>query len=130
MSMDIFSSQEGSGVQERLALLDTLFAYGPLGFGFVDRQLRFARVNARLAAINGLPAEDHLGRPVADVLGATLWKSRLPLFERALAGEAVVDVTLPGRAPAAMHEERHVLASYYPVLSNAEVMGSPSWSEM
>ena len=123
MSMDIFSPQESSGVQERLALLDTLFAYGPLGFGFVDRQLRFARVNARLAAINGLPAEDHLGRPVADVLGATLWKSRLPLFERALAGEAVVDVTLPGRAPAAIHEERHVLVSYYPVLSNAEVLG-------
>ena len=121
--MDVFSPQEDSGVQERLALLDTLFAYGPLGFGFVDRQLRFARVNARLAVINGVPAEAHLGRSVAEILGDTLWESRLPLFERALAGEAVVDVTLAGRASGSGHGERHVLASYYPVRSDAEVMG-------
>lgn len=123
MSMDVFSPQESSGVQERLALLDTLFAYGPLGFGFVDRHLRFARVNARLAVINGLPAEARLGHPVAEVLGAALWESRLPLFERAMAGEAVVDVTLAGRASGPAHGERRVLASYYPVLSDAEVMG-------
>lgn len=123
MSMDVFSPLEDSGVQERLALLDTLFAYGPLGFGFVDRQLRFARVNARLAVINGLPAEAHLGRPVAEVLGATLWESRLPLFERALAGEAVVDVALTGRAAGSMQGDRHVLASYYPVLSDSQVVG-------
>jgi len=121
--MDVFSPQEDRGIQERLALLDTLFAYGPLGFGFVDRHLRFARVNARLAVINGLPAEAHLGRPVAEILGATLWESRQPLLERALAGEAVVDVALPGRASSAAHGERHVLASYYPVLRDAEVMG-------
>ncbi len=123
MSMDVFSPQENGGVRERLALLDTLFAHGPLGFGFVDRRLRFARVNARLAAINGLPAEAHLGRPVAEILGAALWESRLPLFERALAGEAVVDVTLAGRAHGSGRGERRVLASYYPVRSDAEVMG-------
>jgi len=121
--MDVFSPQEDRGVQERLALLDTLFAYGPLGFGFVDRQLRFARVNARLAAINGLPAEAHLGRPVAEVLGDALWESRLPLLKRALAGEAVVDVALPGRASGPTEDERRVLASYYPVFSDAGVMG-------
>lgn len=120
--MEVFSPQDG-GVQERLALLDTLFARGPLGFGFVDRHLRFVRVNERLAAINGAPPEAHLGRPVADVLGAALWESRLPLFERALAGEEVVDVTLPGRASEQARGARRVMASYYPVLSDAEVMG-------
>ena len=127
MSMDIFSPLEDSGVQERLALLDTLFANGPLGFGFVDRQFRFARVNARLAVINGLPAEAHLGRLVSEVLGDALWESRLPLFERALAGEAVVDVRLAGPGSDSAHGKRQVLSSYYPVLSPvlgaAEVMG-------
>lgn len=121
--MDLFSPHEDSGVQERLALLDTLFAYGPLGFGFVDRQLRFARVNARLAAINGLPVEAHLGRPVSEVLGAALWESRLPLFERAMAGEEVVDVALAGRTPDLAQGARRVLSSYYPVFRDAKVMG-------
>ncbi len=120
--MDLFSPQEG-GVQERLALLDTLFTCGPLGFGFVDRQFRFARVNARLAAINGIPAEAHLGRSVENVLGAALWESRLPLFERALAGEEVVDVALTGRTADPADGARRVLSSYYPVFSNAKVMG-------
>ena len=131
--MDLFSPQDGfgiqdSGIEERLALLDTLFASGQLGFGFVDRRFRFTRVNPRLAAINGIPAEAHLGRSVEEVLGAALWESRLPLFERALAGEEVVDVALAGRTPDPAHGdllrgERRVLSSYYPVLQDAEVMG-------
>jgi len=54
-------------------------------------------VQERLAAINDTPVEAHLGRPVSKILGAALWESRLPLPERALAGEALVDVPLPGR---------------------------------
>ena len=121
--MDLFSPLGDDGVGERLALLDTLFAHGPLGFGFVDRRFRFTRVNARLAAINGIPAEAHLGHSVEEVLGAALWESRLPLFERALAGEEVVDVALVGRAPNPEHGARRVLSSYYPVFHEAEVMG-------
>lgn len=121
--MDLFSPQRGDGIQERLALLDTLFASGQMGFGFVDRAFRFTRVNARLAAINGLPAEAHLGRSVEEVLGASLWESRLPLFERALAGEEVVDVALAGRTPDPARGARRVLSSYYPVFDEAEVRG-------
>ena len=126
--MGQFSPRDGGGIldggiQERLALLDTLFASGQLGFGFVDRQFRFTRVNTRLAAINGIPAEAHLGLSVEEVLGAVLWESRLPLFERALAGEEVVDVALAGRTPDPMRGERRVLSSYYPVLQDAAVMG-------
>jgi PAS domain S-box-containing protein len=127
--VDIFASQEDGGVNdkedvgERLAMLDTLFAYGPMGFGFVDRQFRFTQVNARLAAINGAPVEAHLGHTVAEILGPTLWKDRLPLFERALAGEAVVEAVLPAPLTDRSFEERRVLASYYPVFVHAQVLG-------
>ncbi len=114
---------EDAGVRERLALLDTLFASAQLGFGFVDRRFRFTRVNARLAAINGLPAEAHLGRSVEEVLGSALWESRLPLFEQALAGTEVVDAALAGRTADPGGGERRVLSSYYPVFHEAGVMG-------
>jgi len=121
--MDLFSDHKDSGVLESLALLDTLLAHGPLGFGFVDCDLRFTRVNARLAAINGVPAEAHLGRLVAEVLGVALWESRLPLFTRAMAGEDVVDVSLTGRTSDPAQGVQRVLSSYYPVSHGAEVLG-------
>jgi PAS domain-containing protein len=53
---------------ETLMLLETLQANAPIGFGFVDRDFRFVRLNERLAATNGLTVKRQLGRTVADVL--------------------------------------------------------------
>ena len=39
--------------ERSLGLLDTVFATAPVGLAFVDRDLRFVRVNEALAAING-----------------------------------------------------------------------------
>src|SRR2546423_10058292 len=53
---------------ESLALLDTILASAPIGFAFHNRQLVFERINETLAAINGLPVEQHIGRTLRDVL--------------------------------------------------------------
>ena len=37
-------------------LLETLQYDAPVGFGFVDRDLRMRRMNDTLAAVNGAPA--------------------------------------------------------------------------
>ncbi len=108
---------------QSLAFLQTVLAHGPVGYAFVDSALRFAAVNDQLAEINGLPAAEHLGRLVGDVLGPALWTSRKPLFERALAGEAVVDLRLPGRWNAPEGKNGRVLVSYYPVWSEGAVVG-------
>lgn len=50
------------------AVLDALLAQAPLGFALIDRDLRFWRVNATLAEINGQPVAAHLGRTVGEVL--------------------------------------------------------------
>lgn len=105
------------------AFLDAILAQGPTGYAFVDRDLRFAAVNEQLAQINGLPAAAHLGRLASDVLGPKLWASRRPLFERALAGEAVTDLRLPGRWNARDQKHGCVLVSYYPVRAEGAVVG-------
>jgi signal transduction histidine kinase len=53
-----------------LAQLDALLAHAPIGIGFLDDALRYARVNAALAAINGLPAAAHIGRTADEVIPA------------------------------------------------------------
>ena len=47
---------------ESLALLDTLVGSAPVGVAFLDTELRYLRVNDRLAEINGIAPEAHVGR--------------------------------------------------------------------
>jgi PAS domain S-box-containing protein len=60
-----------------------------VGFGFVDRRFRYARVNEALAAIDGQSPESLLGRTVQEVV-PKLWPRLEPLYRQALeAGEPV-----------------------------------------
>ena len=108
--------------QQSFALLETVFAQGPTGFAFVDQDFRYVRINERLAEINSRSIEQHLGHTVEEVIGSALWQTRRHFFERALAGEATLDVQLPvisiSPSPA-----RHILASYLSVRSEGMVIG-------
>ncbi|NOJ95455.1 PAS domain S-box protein [Corallococcus coralloides] len=55
--------------EENLAQLDLLFRGAPVGIGFLDTNLRYVRVNETLARINGIPAEDHPGHTLPELLG-------------------------------------------------------------
>lgn len=107
------------------AFLETILAQGPVGYALVDRDLRYLTINDRLAEINGYSVASHLERRVSEILGPELWADRRPLFERALAGEAVVDLHLPGRRSGPGSDQERVLVSYYPVRENpaGEVRG-------
>jgi PAS domain S-box-containing protein len=100
--------------EKALALLDTLQTHAPVGFAFLDSHFRFARINETLAAMNDLPASDHLGRTVAEIV-PNLWPQVQPLFQRALAGEPILDIEISGETPSRPGERRYWLESFYPV---------------
>src|SRR3954465_159664 len=80
-------------------LLDTLFASAPVGLGYFDSELVCVRVNEALAAINGLPVDDHPGRPLAELLGP-LADRVLPLYRHALSsGEPILEQEIDGHPP-------------------------------
>jgi PAS domain S-box-containing protein len=109
--------------EEHLALLDTFLRNAPVAFAVVDREFRYARVNDALAALNGRPAADHLGRTVAEVV-PDLWPRVGPVLHRVLAGgEAVTDLEVSREAPGPAGGLRHGLLSFYPVRSGGEVQG-------
>jgi two-component system, NtrC family, sensor kinase len=75
---------------ETLTLLETLQSEAPVGFGFVNRDLRIVRLNDTLAAVNGSTVAEHIGRRVADLV-PDLWPQLEPLYHHVLdAGEAVL----------------------------------------
>jgi PAS domain S-box-containing protein len=57
-----------AGLNETLALLDSMLANAPIGFAFFDRKYRFVRVNQFLADMNGYSFALHLGRGIAGIL--------------------------------------------------------------
>lgn len=117
---------------EALNLLDSLQAEAPVGFGFVDRDFRYVRLNHELATIIGAPVEELIGRKVPDVVPPELWERLEPLYRHVLAtGEALRNRPLTLRqdnGPLTARQEndgevREWLASHYPVRVDNEVIG-------
>ncbi len=111
--------QEGQHALQRanesLALLDTLLNSAPIGLAFVDREGRFVRINPALAAINQIPAADHLGRTVSEVLPKIAAVVE-PVIQRVmLTGEPITGLEISGGRSDNSDHISHVLASYYPV---------------
>lgn len=120
VDIEAYRSQESALQAERaradelLALLDTLQSSAPIGFALVDRDFRFQRINEVLAEFDGLPAAEHVGRRVSEIV-PDLWPQLHPLYARALDGMSVLDIEVEGETRARPGEKRQWLASYYPV---------------
>ena len=102
--------------QDSLAVVDAVFGAAPVGLAFMDTNFHYVRVNEALARINGLPAEEHYGRSLRDVLGDELAKAIEPYHRRVLeTGESVLELAIQGETAALPGEPRDWLVSYYPV---------------
>ncbi|MEV4561605.1 SpoIIE family protein phosphatase [Kitasatospora sp. NPDC049285] len=82
-------------VERDLAVRDALFEQSPLGIAVLDTELRYTAVNGTLAAMNGLPAEAHVGRTTGETLPERAADEITAIQRQVLAtGEPVIDVTL------------------------------------
>jgi len=122
---DITERKRSAAEAQRVsALLDTLVRTAPIGFCFLDRDLRFVRINERLAEINGVSAEAHLGRHVSEIVPELAEALRTLTGGILATGEAVLNHEFTGETPAAPGVTRFWNESWYPVRDNAgEVLG-------
>jgi len=100
---------------ETLALLDSLLATAPIGFAFLDADLRYVRINASLARINGRTVDEHLGRTVYDLFPRLAPMLQHMYDQITATGEPVLDIAMRGAPRDAPDEQRDYLISYYPV---------------
>ncbi len=94
--------------ERSLRLFDGVLETVPVGLSFLDRDLRYVRINALLARYNGIPIEQTVGRLQREVMPEAAQRLE-PIYRRVFAtGEPVigVEVTLPAtqRAPARQFE--------------------------
>ncbi|MBR0674356.1 sensor histidine kinase, partial [Neoroseomonas soli] len=103
-------------VRQTVAELRAVYDTVPVGLALVDPGLRFVNVNARFAAISGLPTEAHIGHAPHEVMPDGLANPLEDAQRQVLAtGRPVLDVTCTGQAPGAVQHVRHWLASCHPV---------------
>ena len=109
--------------QDSLAVVDAVFGGAPVGLAFMDTSFRYVRVNNALAGINGIPAEEHFGRTLRDVLGDDVAEGIEPYHQQVLdTGEPLLDLPTVGRTAAAPGELRNWLVSYYPVRDSRDAV--------
>jgi PAS domain S-box-containing protein len=100
---------------ESLVLLEAVQTAAPVGFAVLDKDLRYVRVNQALAEMNGVPAEEHVGRTISEVV-----PNLSPGVEEALRDVLASDapassLEVSGTTDATGTETRHWLVSYYSV---------------
>ncbi|MEV6685662.1 SpoIIE family protein phosphatase [Streptomyces sp. NPDC051130] len=104
-------------MRDSLAALQSLFTQSPIGLATLGTDLRFLRVNDALARMNGVPAADHLGKRLTEVVpgvnAVALEETMRQVLEQ---GTPVVDVRRTGRTPADPGHDRTWSCSYAPLL--------------
>lgn len=115
--------QKQETIVQQLAEIETIYQSAPIGLNVLDRDLRFVRINQRLAEMNGLPIEAHIGHTVREVLPNLAERSEQILRPILVTGEPQFNVEIRGETPAQPGVERVWLESFLPIKDGDQVIG-------
>lgn len=107
-----------------LLQVDALFASVPVGFVWIDRDLRFLRINDWLAKTHGCSVTAHLGRSVSEIVPAMEPFLREVTARIAETGEPVLDEVFAGETAQDSGQSRVWSHHWYPVRNElSEIVG-------
>ncbi len=113
--------EQRAGLNETLALLDSMLANAPIGFAFFDRKMRYVRMNQFLAEMDQLSITHHLGRSVQDVFPGSVGTQLAAAIEQVfVTGEPIRELEIHGEPPTAPASPRIWLISLYPVRTGGD----------
>ncbi len=95
--------------------LESIYQAAPVGMAVIDRDFRFVRVNEWLAKNNGVPADEHVGRSVREVVPALADQAEAILRKVIDSGEAVRGVVIEGDTAAQPDVHRAWSEIWHPI---------------
>ena len=108
--------------QRRLNEVEELYRVSPIGMALFDLDRRFTRINSRLIAYSGRPAEEHLGRRPEDIVPG-LDPRMAEAMEHVIAtGETVTGLDLVTRREDPEEETRHWILDFYPLKIDGRIV--------
>jgi PAS domain S-box-containing protein len=106
--------QAEESLRDRLSEIEAIYDNMPIGLALLDRDLRYVRINAALAEMNGVPAADHIGRLVWDIVPA-MRETCEPLMRRVLETGEIARIEVSGESSKLPGISRHWDKSIYPL---------------
>lgn len=104
----------------RLKEIESIYQNVPVGLCILDRDLKFVRINNHLAKMNGIPAEQHMGRTMSKFLPKLDKDIENDLCKVIETGEPKMNIELSGETPARPGVERHWLEHWLPLYNKQE----------
>ena len=105
-----------------LAELICNYKEAPVGLCCFDTNLRFLHINDWLAAINGMPVEEHLGRTISEVLPDVAAGVESQLRHVIETGEPIIGGTVDAETPAHPGLTRTFEHNYLPIKSGDDTV--------
>jgi PAS domain S-box-containing protein len=111
------SIKQAQTAHQQLAEIEAIYASAPIGLCFIDTDLRFVRINSRLAEINGVPPAAHIGKTLRDILPEQA-DDLEPLYRQVIATKVPLEqLEIHGENSAQPGVDRTWLLSLYPLTS-------------
>ena len=101
-------------LRDRLSEIEAIYDNTPVGLALLDRDLRYIRINTALAEMNGVPAADHVGRVVWDIVPA-MREACEQLMRRVLDTGEIVRTEASGERSKTPGIIRHWDKTFYPL---------------
>ncbi len=115
--------QSQAELQRQLAEIEAIYQSAPIGLNVLDTDLRFVRINQRLAQMNGLPVEAHIGQTLREVLPDLADAAEQVLRPILETGEPVLNVEISGETPAQPGVQRIWLEHFFPLKNGDRIIG-------
>jgi PAS domain S-box-containing protein len=101
--------------RQRLMEIEDLYCSAPVGLCVLDTEMRFVRINERLAEINGICAADHIGRTLRELL-PDIADAAEEIFRKVMeSGKPALGIEVCGKTPAQPGVERFWQESWLPL---------------
>jgi PAS domain S-box-containing protein len=111
-------------IRQQLAEIESIYNTAPIGLCVFDTELRYLRINQRLAEINGLSAEEHIGKTPRDIVPTLGDAAEAALRTILETGEPVLDVEFRAKLPSTGDQERVWIEQWVPFIdANGKVLG-------
>jgi PAS domain S-box-containing protein len=103
-------------------IVNAFFSSSTVGFGILDSQLRYTRVNDVLPRMAALEPEDLLGKSVPEVFGLRGSRTEVVLRDVLRTGAPLLDREISAELPRKPGQVRHWLVNYFPIPGEGGVL--------
>ena len=107
--------QTAETAKQTREIVNAFFSSSTVGFGILDSQLRYTRVNDVLPRMAALKPEDLLGKSVPEVFGQRGVRTEAVLRNVLKSGKPLLDREISTELPGAPGQVRHWLVNYFPI---------------